>query len=415
MAAAGTLLGTGALGMTELSQMVELHLSCVDLPKMDTLSHTDAYIKVSELASDGITWQDLGTTEVIWDTEAPKFSRSIELAFHFEERQRLRFVVMDKDDLEADDLIGECIVDVGQIMGSRGGVFKASILKTRKYGNKPRGQIRISGEPVSNSNDVLNIQFSGVKLRNMDGLFGRSDPFITIERLDVGLRGGNEASDGRTEAHLARPKTFSKARRRSQAAAKKQQKILTRHGADGTPAAFDASNAWTQVWKGPIIRNNLNPNWPRAKIPMRILCGSDDDYARPLRITCFDWDADGSHDFIGAFTSSVNDLLAVSPRIGWDLQRQRSWPKKGYKSGGRITCARPPVVEHVPGLLDYVLGGCEISLSIAVDFTGSNGPTRDPRSLHHVDPTGRAHMNAYERALSAVGGILAPCVLQFAL
>lgn len=37
--------------------------------------------------------------------------------------------------------------------------------------------------------------------------------------------------------------------------------------------------------------------------------------------------------------------------------------------------------------LDYVFGGCEISLSIAIDFTLSNGDPRDPKSLHYFDPS----------------------------
>jgi len=35
--------------------------------------------------------------------------------------------------------------------------------------------------------------------------------------------------------------------------------------------------------------------------------------------------------------------------------------------------------------LDYVFGGCEINLSIAIDFTLSNGDPKDPKSLHYFD------------------------------
>ena len=110
------------IGDDELVQMVELHLSCEHLPKMDTLSHTDAYIQVwerFETTGGGAAaasfrsrgeWVEIGTTEVIWDTENPKFSTSIELAYHFEEQQSLRFTVMDKDVASADDLIGEAKV-----------------------------------------------------------------------------------------------------------------------------------------------------------------------------------------------------------------------------------------------------------------------------------------------------------------
>jgi hypothetical protein len=408
-----------AAGLSDLSELVELHLSCVNLPKMDTLSHTDAYVRVEERIAASSTalasrWRLVGKTEVVWDTESPSFTTSVEIAFHFEAQQDLRFTVMDKDTLEADDLIGESLVSLGQIMSSRGGVYRASIFK-QKYGSKPRGQLRISGEPVSACNDVLITQLVGRNLRNMDGLFGKSDPFFTIERQDYVQ--GAETSDGHTERHLARPKIFSKTKRRASAAAIKQAKLLARHGAEGTPAAFDPQFSWTQVFKSDIMRNNLNPVWPPLRVPIRLLLGKELDYDRPLRIKCFDWDSDGTHDFIGAFTTSLAGILRGSGGAGWELQRMRSWPKKGYKSGGTLLCGTRATavrtrVEHIPGLLDFVLGGCEISLMIAVDFTGSNGRFTDPRGLHYFDPRARSQglvgKNHYEEALHAVGDILAP-------
>jgi hypothetical protein len=52
--------------------------------------------------------------------------------------------------------------------------------------------------------------------------------------------------------------------------------------------------------------------------------------------------------------------------------------------------------------LDYVFGGCEISLSIAIDFTLSNGHPTDPLSLHYFDP----NKNEYLQAIQSVGSIL---------
>jgi len=34
--------------------------------------------------------------------------------------------------------------------------------------------------------------------------------------------------------------------------------------------------------------------------------------------------------------------------------------------------------------LDYLQGGCELSLMVAIDFTGSNGHVSDPQSLHYI-------------------------------
>jgi hypothetical protein len=43
-------------------------------------------------------------------------------------------------------------------------------------------------------------------------------------------------------------------------------------------------------------------------------------------------------------------------------------------------------------------------LTVAVDFTASNGPVMYADSLHYLDPTGRH--NQYQQVLQSVGGIL---------
>ena len=52
--------------------------------------------------------------------------------------------------------------------------------------------------------------------------------------------------------------------------------------------------------------------------------------------------------------------------------------------------------------LEYVFGGCEIQLSIALDFTLSNGNPTDRDSLHYLDMA----KNEYLHAIRAVGDIL---------
>ena len=54
--------------------------------------------------------------------------------------------------------------------------------------------------------------------------------------------------------------------------------------------------------------------------------------------------------------------------------------------------------------LQYVFGGCEINLNIAIDFTLSNGDPFDPNvdSLHNSDP----EKNEYIKAIRTCGEIL---------
>ena len=52
--------------------------------------------------------------------------------------------------------------------------------------------------------------------------------------------------------------------------------------------------------------------------------------------------------------------------------------------------------------LDFIFGGCEIGLSIAIDFTLSNGVPTSPQSLHYLD----LQKNEYLNAIKSVGNIL---------
>lgn len=59
-------------------------------------------------------------------------------------------------------------------------------------------------------------------------------------------------------------------------------------------------------------------------------------------------------------------------------------------------------VERKHTFLDYIFGGCEVDLSIAIDFTLSNRPPSQYDSLHYFDP----NLNQYLKVIQSVGSIL---------
>lgn len=65
-----------------------------------------------------------------------------------------------------------------------------------------------------------------------------------------------------------------------------------------------------------------------------------------------------------------------------------------------------PTPTPTSSFMDYISGGCEISLCVAIDFTGSNGDPRVPGTLHHMTRDGTK--NCYEKAITAVSKVLAP-------
>ena len=52
--------------------------------------------------------------------------------------------------------------------------------------------------------------------------------------------------------------------------------------------------------------------------------------------------------------------------------------------------------------MDYVFGGCEIGVQVAIDYTLSNGQVNNPTSLHYL----RNGCNEYTDAINAVCSIL---------
>jgi len=81
----------------------------------------------------------------------------------------------------------------------------------------------------------------------------------------------------------------------------------------------------------------------------------------------------------------------------------------------RLTTALSVSTPPKPTLIDYITGGCQISLAVAIDFTASNGDPSVPGTPHYFQKGGDGGSsgssphasNDYEKAIYAVGSILA--------
>ena len=56
-----------------------------------------------------------------------------------------------------------------------------------------------------------------------------------------------------------------------------------------------------------------------------------------------------------------------------------------------------------PTFIDYIRGGLQLNLSVAIDFTASNGTPTANTSLHYMNPH---QPNQYQKAIMVVGTIL---------
>uniref|UniRef100_A0A8D0EMG6 C2 domain-containing protein n=1 Tax=Strix occidentalis caurina TaxID=311401 RepID=A0A8D0EMG6_STROC len=151
-----------------------------------------------------------------------------------------------------------------------------------------------------------------------------------------------------------------------------------------------------------VVMNNLNPAWKTFKVSVNSLCSGDQD--RRLKVRIWDWDSNGKHDFIGEFSSTFKEMRGVQ----WEcINPKYKAKKKNYKNSGIVILNQC----KMHSFLDYIMGGCQIQFTVAIDFTASNGDPRNSCSLHYIHPY---QPNEYLKALyfHSVKSMTACCQLQ---
>ncbi|KAK0146794.1 Copine-5 [Merluccius polli] len=191
--------------------------------------------------------------------------------------------------------------------------------------------------------------------------------------------------------------------------------VFYRSNEDGTENRVGMNDYWVclrqLLWyitrftichKTEVVKNTLNPVWQPFFIPVRALCNGD--YDRTIKVEVYDWDRDGSHDFIGEFTTSYKELCRGQSQLNVYevVNAKKKIKKKRYINSGTVSLLSFSVEsEHT--FLDYIKGGTQIHFTVAIDFTASNGNPSQSTSLHYMNPY---QMNAYAMALKAVGEII---------
>ncbi|XP_063062950.1 copine-3-like isoform X1 [Engraulis encrasicolus] len=324
---------------------VELTVSCENLLDRDVTSKSDP-LCVLLMNSSSSQWFEVGRTEKVQNCLNPKFAKKFLLDYYFEVVQKIKFGIYDIDnatvDLSDDDFLGEFECTLGQVVSSRK-LTRPLVLKNKKPAGK--GTITISAEEIKD-NRVVNFEAEARKLDNKD-FFGKSDPYLEFYRqMDSG---------------------------------------------------------WQLAHRTEVVKNNLNPSWRPFKIPLRSLCGEDMD--KPIKVECYDYDSDGSHDLIGIFETTLTRLTEASrasPAEFECINSKKLQKKKHYKNSGIVVIKHCEITKEYT-FLDYIMGGCQINFTVGVDFTGSNGDPRSPDSLHYISPNG---VNEYLSAIWSVGQVI---------
>ncbi|XP_064835715.1 copine-4-like [Oncorhynchus masou masou] len=323
---------------------VELRVACQGISDRDALSKPDPCV-VLKMQSHG-QWFEVDRTEVIRSCISPVFSKVLLVDFYFEEVQRLRYELHDispaHNGLRDTDCLGAMECTLGQIVSQR----KLSKALLKQGNATSKSSITVTSEELSGNDDYVELSFRARKLDDKD-FFSKSDPFLEIFRI-------NDDGSG------------------------------------------------SLVHRTETVMNDLSPVWKSFKVSLNTLCSGDHD--RQLKCTVYDWDSNGKHDFIGEFQTTYKEIRTdlEGRQMQWDcINPKYQLKKKNYRNSGVIVLNHCKIIKMY-SFLDYIMGGCQIQFTVAIDFTASNGDPKNSCSLHYIHPY---QPNEYLKALVAVGEI----------
>ena len=204
----------------------------------------------------------------------------------------------------------------------------------------PRGKLIVRADKVKECSQFIWWQWTGVQLINVDGWFDKSDPFLRFLKK--------------------------------------------------TP-----SGDWLMQHETEHIHDNLNPIWKPFELNVVKLCPNS--YEDIFRVECWDHEKSGKHQFMGSVELSLKQVIIdkVSSFVIMDTNKK--------KKTGDLKITQSQIIDK-PSFIDYLRGGEQLNMMVAIDFTGSNGTPTNPSSLHYIRPDGG--LNQYQAALVEVCDIL---------
>ncbi|ESO82328.1 hypothetical protein LOTGIDRAFT_198063 [Lottia gigantea] len=332
--------GTGIAPAT----LVELAVSCRKIIDADVFSKSDPMCVLFVYDSKNIKWKEFGRTEIIWNNLNPDFVHKFVIRYYFEQLQKLKFEIYDVDsnsaDLSKHDFLGSIECSLGEIVSAN------KLQKSLRGPKKNSGSIIITAEELSSCKERVTLHFCAHKLDKKD-FFGKSDPFLSIYR-------SNE------------------------------------------------DRSFTLVHRTEVVKRNLSPTWKPFSLPVRTVCNGD--YDRMMKIECYDWDADGGHDFIGEFSTTLRELSrGVSAKNKFECINPKKKAKKSKYTNSGVVELLSCRIEQVFTFLDYIRGGTRIHCTFSIDFTASNGDPKSVTSLHHNN---QYRPSPYAIAIRSVGDII---------
>ena len=243
------------------NQRVELFLSC---RKLENMSKGDPIIRCYTEKAGRYTLSS--ETEVVKSNLNPNFAKSIILDYFFEQKQRLKFEVLDCHGPDKFEPVGEVLTSLNELVGAKN---QTSILDiTNNTKQQKVGKLIIQCEQVQECNEHLILQLSAENLPKTTSMLPGFLPAFKIAFL------------GYTSPFLR----------------------LYRSREDGT---------WVLVYQTFTIQKNQSPTWDEFTISVQKLANGD--YYRPIKLECV---ADSGNEYIvlGEMVFNVQDLIVDKKR-----------------------------------------------------------------------------------------------------
>ncbi|KAG0016491.1 Copine-8 [Entomortierella chlamydospora] len=280
-------------------------------------------------------------TERIKDNLNPVFVNGLQIDYQFETIQKLRFVVCDIDDKDSKNLADQDFL--GEAFTDLGSIIGA-------VGN----QVALPLTCPKHKQNRGHILIRGEELSSSKRVVN-----FAMRGIDLTKRG----------LFKSRPSAFI---------------VIQRANENGT---------FSPVYKSDYVESEDDPIWKPFTVKESVLCNGDP--SRPLKVEVMSYKDSGAHTVIG--TTPTFSIAGLS-----HLQIPHSMPIPPMPGPSSLVIQSFSITE-APSFLDFIAGGGTLGLSIAIDFTQSNGDPRNPQSLHYKSPTGE---NEYTRAIRSVGNIL---------
>ena len=346
------------MNMVQSPHKIKIEIACKDLVDLDFgMGTSDPFAILYVKGEKDQKWIKLGQTETINSQLSPTFEKIFEINYLFERNQIIRCEVFDEDEDGSSELIGNFDCPLNKLLVARNQSIKGELVLSQKSNNsKGRGKITLQASSVTDSNNQASMEIIchilDKKKKDKKGFLcfckpPEDNPFLVIER------------QGNVEGNKIQ---------------------------------------WVEVYKSEVKEDTLAPEFIKISINLFRLCHGNKQL--PLRFSLYSQsDPFGKPLLYGHQELTCQQILNSIAKYkdqGRELINEKAKPKVA----GTITFTMFEIVA-LPNFVDYLKGGWYINMTVAIDFTSSNG------TLHDIDPLMRKQ-NDYELALQEVGKILQP-------